>query len=329
MNILIVKLGAAGDVVRTTALLPGLKDRYPDALIDWLAEYRVADLLVGNPLIHRVFYIGDLTELRKQSYDLVINLDEDEEVCHLATQIPTKQFFGAYVKNEELHYTDDAAPWFDMGLLSRHGKETADKLKLENRKSHPELFYNMLGLRYSKQRPHVPLDERARAFAASFARTHGITTDAEVIGINTGSRHRWRDKRLGITETVQLMQGILKKKPTAKLIVLGGPSEAGRNEQILAAVPEAIDGGSHNELKEFAAIVNLCDTVVTSDSLALHIANALGKKTVAFFAPTSPWEIELYDRGIKVLPVKGCLACYRPRCEVPPEFDINAMVEVI
>ena len=38
MEILVIKLGAIGDVIRTTAILSGLKERYKDCKIDWLTK---------------------------------------------------------------------------------------------------------------------------------------------------------------------------------------------------------------------------------------------------------------------------------------------------
>jgi heptosyltransferase-2 len=75
-----------------------------------------------------------------------------------------------------------------------------------------------------------------------------------------------------------------------------------------------VDTGCDNSLLEFAAIVDLCDLVVTADTLALHIATALEKKIVALFGPTSISEIELYGRGIKLSSPDGCKCFYRKYC---------------
>lgn len=53
-RILIVRLSAIGDVVMASAILPALRQTYPDAQITWLVEPVVAPLLEGHPLIHRV-----------------------------------------------------------------------------------------------------------------------------------------------------------------------------------------------------------------------------------------------------------------------------------
>lgn len=68
-------------------------------------------------------------------------------------------------------------------------------------------------------------------------------------------------------------------------------------------------------IKEFAAMIELADLVVTADSLALHIATALSRPAVVFVGPTSPWELDLYGRGEVVSADVPCLACYRRECD--------------
>jgi heptosyltransferase-2 len=72
-----------------------------------------------------------------------------------------------------------------------------------------------------------------------------------------------------------------------------------------------VDGGTSNSLRAFAALVRACDLVVTSDSLALHVALAQGVRLVAFFAPTSAAEIELYGLGEKVVSTAPDACSYR------------------
>ena len=50
-KILIVKLGAMGDVLRTTFILEGLRQKYKNSTIDWLVDKKNVDVLVGNKYI--------------------------------------------------------------------------------------------------------------------------------------------------------------------------------------------------------------------------------------------------------------------------------------
>ena len=92
---------------------------------------------------------------------------------------------------------------------------------------------------------------------------------------------------------------------------------------------DVIDAGGYSSVRRFGALIDFCDVVVTGDSLALHLALALGKRVVVLFGPTSATEIDLYDSGTKVLPNMDCLCCYRQRCAVVPNCMESISVETV
>jgi ADP-heptose:LPS heptosyltransferase len=71
-------------------------------------------------------------------------------------------------------------------------------------------------------------------------------------------------------------------------------------------------------VRHFAALLSHCDVAVTGDTLAMHLALALGKRAVVLFGPTSAAEIELYGLGEKVVPKMECLSCYKTSCDFVP-----------
>src|SRR5262249_37584048 len=107
------------------------------------------------------------------------------------------------------------------------------------------------------------------------------------------------------------------------VLLLGGPEEVERNRRLAAALgTRAIDAGCGRSVREFASIVARCDCVVTGDTLALHVACALGGPVVALVGPTSSHEIDLRGKGEKIVSdAVDCLVCYKMRCD----FDPNCM----
>ncbi len=79
-----------------------------------------------------------------------------------------------------------------------------------------------------------------------------------------------------------------------------------------------IDTGGDHSLDDFFALIDLCDVLVTGDTLALHAAVALKKRVVALFGPTASREIDFYGRGTAIVPDLECVCCYRSDCELPP-----------
>ena len=332
MNILIIKLAAIGDVLRTTAVLPALKEKYPDCGISWVTENKSFDILKNNEFIDKIYLIGeDLNKkLKDKIFDLILSLDDDAEACDLSSSLNSKKIIGSYLENEKKAYTEDSAPWFDLGLTSKFGKEKADELKALNKKTYQEILFSILNINGNKYKIHKPilnLQKEDLKFAKEFAEKNNIGRKDLVIGVNTGAGGRWQDKKLSIEKTVELI-GRLNSELKCRILLFGGPAETERNEEIKQKTKtEIIDAGCSNSLMEFASLVNLCRILVTSDSLALHIGVALKKKVVSFYYPTSAQEIELYNKWIKIIGKGEDYCSYKPKCDVPPEYDINDIIK--
>ena len=328
MHILVIKLGAIGDLIRTTAVLPGLNDKYKDCKLDWVTKKDSFDILKNNNFINKIYLIStDINNIKNNEYDLIINLDDDYDACKLVSELKSKKIMGAHLKNNERTYTDDSSLWFDMGLISKFGKEKADELKAKNKKTYQEIMYRILDLEYKKQEPILILTNKELNFGKEFANKNNIDESNPVIGINTGAGGRWQDKKLSTEETAELIDKLNNKISDVKLILFGGPEEKERNKNIKKEIKTSIiDTGCDNSLMEFASLVNLCDVLVTSDSLAMHIGTALKKKIVACFYPTSSSEIELYNKGIKIIGKGNSYCSYRTKCAYPPKWDINEIV---
>lgn len=145
LKTLIIKLGATGDVVRTTTLLNVLEGE-----IHWLT----ADM--NTVMVEPLDQVSECLPWRNRSilsgreYDLVINLEDAQETAVLLKTISFKELYGAYIDNfGHLVYTDSSRDWFDLSLISRFGRKRADQLKLKNRQSYQELVFRGLGYHFS------------------------------------------------------------------------------------------------------------------------------------------------------------------------------------
>ncbi len=323
INILIIKQGALGDVLRTTCILTGIKRRFKNSKITWFTKKEALDLIKTNPYINKIFLYDkiNIENLKKERFDLVINLDEDYKACSLTTYFSklNSKIYGYYLNNEnKIVPSKSAKYYFDMSLLGEKPKN--DILKKQNKKTYPELIYELSELEYKKDPPILVLTEKQKEFAKNFLRRYNIKKEDLVIGLNTGAGGRWPLKKLPIEKTIELARS-LHKELNAKLILFGGPDEVERNNKIISEsrVP-LINAGCGNYIFELASLMSICNTVVTSDSLGLHIALALKRNVVVFFGQTAPQEIELYNQGFKVFTPSECIGCYssydnrKPNC---------------
>ena len=311
-RILIIKLAAMGDVLRTTTLLPGLRETYPNCHITWLTEPNVIPMLEGTGEIDRLLSYSHETalQLEMESFDYLYCFDKEPKASALAMKIHSEHKagfgmsrFGAIVPlSKSSEYT------YELGIN--------DHLKFRvNNKTYPELIYECAGIPYPEPREYVFPDLTAEIREArSELERHGITNGHLTIGLNTGSGDVFATKKWtepGYTGLADRLVGEL----GARVLLLGGPAEKERNRRIAAASRfPLIDTGHDNPLRKFAGIVGNCDLMVTGDTLAMHIAIGLKVPVVVILGPTCHQEIELYGRGIKIVTDFECSPCYLSKC---------------
>ncbi len=342
-RILLIKTGALGDVLRTTSILPGLKKYTDNAPILWITAPGADALVRDHPLVDSVrVWDGDpggvqglCEDLGPVGWSWILSFDDEPGPARLATrmqELSRARLSGALEDPRgACVYTDDVEPWFGMGLLSRAGKQEADRRKLQNERTHAELFACMLDVEPGKPQLTVPESE------AQVQRQRFEGQDA-LIGLNTGAGERWPSKGLDIERTTELARQVHDARDgDVRFLVLGGALEAERNSHLLKSLEglsglRVLNGGTDNSLLEFAAQVACCDVLVSSDSLALHMAIAQDRPVVAFFAPTSAAEVDLFGRGRSIRSTSSDYCSYRPDADnssITPERLSSAVLELL
>ncbi len=152
MNVLIIKLGATGDVVRTTPLL----HRF-DGETTWITAAGNAALLESLQDNVRPFSWEERERALDRHYDLAINLEDTLDVAQFLKTVKSSEIFGAYAGlDNSLRYTENARRWFDLSLISSFGREQADRLKFLNRQSYQKMIFDGLGLQFLGEQYLLP-----------------------------------------------------------------------------------------------------------------------------------------------------------------------------
>jgi ADP-heptose:LPS heptosyltransferase len=313
-RLLIIKLDAMGDVLRTTALLPALCEVHPGAAITWITRRESRPLLERNPYITEILTYGEdaLAQLSVRSFERVINLDAGKASAALATMASASRKDG-FVLNPQgyLQATNDAARrWLEMGVF--------DDLKQRNTETYQNLMLDIIGLSGTPHRYVFELSDDERMRGRMHLQRLGVDLSRPIIGLNTGAGRRWQLKQWRADGYLELVER-LASRHRVQFVLLGGPEERERHQRLVGStrVP-LIDGGCDNAVRHFAAIVAACSVVVAGDTLAMHLSLALGRRTVVLFGPTSSAEIEMYGLGEKIAPKMDCLSCYKPACDFVP-----------
>src|SRR5262249_35001924 len=156
-TILIIKLGALGDVIRTTPLL-----RVLHGDITWVTSMMALPLLENNSAIKTLSAIDAPDFCFYRPYDLVINLEDDIDSARLASACAGGWIVGPHVSGTGVTYSASCNEWFDMSLSSRFGRQAADQLKLRNRKTYQDMIFASVRAAFSGQEPILNLPLRKR-----------------------------------------------------------------------------------------------------------------------------------------------------------------------
>jgi heptosyltransferase-2 len=320
-RVLIIKLDAMGDVLRTTALLPALAEAHPRAAISWITRSESRSLLERNPYVAEVLEYGPdaLLQLQARRFDRVINLDAGATSAALASvaQAPRKDGFVLDARGFVQPTNDAAREWLEMGVF--------DDLKRQGTTTYQARMASILGLGGTTGGYVLELTEAELRCGRTHLERLGVDSSRPVIGLNTGAGGRWPLKQWREDGYLELI-GRLVLRYQAQFVLLGGPGERERHQRLLSRSPvPLIDSGCDNPVRHFAAIVAACTLVITGDTLAMHLALALKRRTIVLFGPTSAAEIEMYDLGEKIVADLECLSCYKTGCDdVPNCMDLIA-----
>ncbi|MEK6891375.1 MAG: glycosyltransferase family 9 protein [Nanoarchaeota archaeon] len=288
-KICIIKLGALGDVVRTTPILEAIKEKYPHSEITWITKPSSKEILEDNNLIDKLLL---LPHIPTDKFDILYSLDIDEQATKIANKIIADEKYGFYDNegfpasfNEEAEYYLNTV--FD------------DYLKKSNRKTYQEMIFDMCKLHWKKQPISIKISEQARQNISDFIEENNI--QGKILGFNIGSSPRWPSKAWHKSRIIEFIKDIHKDYT---VILLGGPEEIESMEEVEKELDnigiKVYAKNTSNSLKDFFALIDICDVIVCADTLALHLALGLNKPTIALFLCTPAWEIEDYDLAKKI-----------------------------
>jgi ADP-heptose:LPS heptosyltransferase len=332
-KILIIKLDAPGDVLRTTSILPSLKKKYPDSFVTWLTRKSSVDLFLNNPLVNQLLVFENpetISRLLVEEFDLMIHPDASPVSSASATIVKAHEKKGFYLDSfgKVAPINHEAIEWLEMGAF--------DQYKKNNNKTYQQIIHEIAGLDYSRNEIQLYLSKDEEHFKKNFIKQYELKKYKILIGLNTGASRRWQYKKWRLEGFVDLITRLSARKEIG-ILLYGGPEEEENNLYLIKKFPFLINTGTNNTLRDFFALVDISDIFITGDTMALHAATALKKKIICLFGPTSSAEIEDYGIIKKIIPNLECLVCYKQTCDFIPscmdmistDMVMNAVTESI
>jgi len=324
-KILIINFDAMGDVLMTTAQLPALKRKYPESTIHWITLSISAPLIKNNPLVDQVFAynVESLSIISQIEYDLVLNVDKSQRSCALLNSISAKRKLGFGLNkdgkiipmNEGAHYN------YNLGM--------DDNLKFKvNKRTRQDYLAETFEVDYKRDDYIFNFTDEELKFIEQYKKENGIGEKNFVVGFNTGCSLLYPNKKMTIDQHIYLIEKLLSLKKGFKIVLLGGPEDTERNQEIYSRFQNKIINTPTNlGVRRGACFENLADVVVTGDSFGMHLAIALKKYVIAWFGVSCWTEIDLYDRGVKLYQENlFCSPCWKKEC--PYDLECIKMINL-
>ena len=323
-RILLVNLDAMGNVLATTSILPAIKRKYPVSTITWITEKNTLPLLQGNPYVDAALAWDpeNWLILRQREFDLVLNVDKSQRSAALTmeTRAGRKMGFGINGNGHIVPLNPEAWENYRLGL------DDHEKFRV-NKKTVPELQCEELGLPYGRDEYVFRLSAEEEEFCRRYAEEHGITEATLVVGFNTGCSELYPNKMMTIDQHATLIERIA-EIPDVTILLLGGPEDTLRNAEIARRTGSAaLNTPTTEGVRRGTCYENLCDVVISGDSFGMHIAIALKKYVIAWFGVSCWTEIDLFERGRKLIPEGlACSPCWKKVC--PYGLECIGMIDL-
>ncbi|MGE5399136.1 MAG: glycosyltransferase family 9 protein [Ignavibacteriales bacterium] len=324
MKILLINLDAMGDILMTTAQLPGLKRKFPESTIYWVTLKQTVPLLYNNPFVDKVlpFDFETISILSQMEFDYVMNVDKSLRSGALAQSVKAKNRLG-FGMNEDgkiIPLNKSAEYNYLLGM--------DDHLKFKvNKRTGQDYLAETFELDYQMDDYVFNFYNEELKFIEDYKKAVALTADDRVIGFNTGCSNLYPNKKMTVEQHISLIDRFLSLNKY-KIILLGGPEDTKRNEEIAShfsgkIINTPVDLG----VRKGACFESLADVVITGDSFGMHLAIALKKFVIAWFGLSCWTEIELYGRGVKLFP-EGleCAPCWKKEC--PYNVECRSMVDL-
>jgi ADP-heptose:LPS heptosyltransferase len=319
-KILVIRLGALGDLIHASAAWDAVQQQCADAEIHLLtspSHLKLADLM---PTVQQIWtwdtragwgqFLSLAARLRKERYAAVVNLHPSIK-SWLLTQLVLPKAQAVYHKQKLRK----------KGLAQRH---------LERRHAVADFyepFRRLLKLPYMQGLiPALRLPDGIEPPKAAGEVWIGIVPG---VGAKRGNR-AW------LPESYQALISLLLREPRVRILLFGGPDEQALADTLTRSLPDASNRvenhcGMHDVLGT-ARLMARCDVVIGGDTGPMHLAMAVGTPGVGIYGPTSVKRTGPLSQkaSISLVPPDGltCWPCEKALCPLKGEQHLACMRQI-
>lgn len=321
-NIIVRMPNWVGDVVMATPVLRDLRRTYPEANITAMCRSPMGELLLESPDIDEIFSFSKPSRLvrREEKKNIIDKLQK-----------------GKYDLGIILPNTFSSAWWFWQGGVEyRLGYKGACRggllthpiePPLNIQKQHLVLTYKALlsplGIAISDTKPKLYLKKEETEEAKLLLSQHGVKPHHRIVGINPGAAYG--SAKCWLPERFREVTARLLEDKDLIIMYFGDLITANLVKEICQGLsPRVINMAGLTSLRELAALISICDVLLTNDSGPMHLAGAFSTPVVALFGSTSSIMTGPWNQAKIIQKHVACSPCYRRTCPI----DFRCMKQI-
>lgn len=317
IRILVTRLDRIGDLVLSLPAIELIRYRFPNAYIAVMTRPATADLLQGHPSIDEVipyYYenkgchssalgnIRFIREISKRGFDIsfILHPSLRSYMVSFFAGIPYRVGFATKMPGLLTHPVADRRfegtrheSEYTLDVVRGFGLDRPDKLI-------PKIFFSA---------EHEAMAEKCLS---------GVS--GTMIALHAGAScpsKRWPKERFA-EAALEILRGC----PEAYFVIVGGEAEKELGEYLQKTITRrVIDLTAKLSLKELAAVLARASLVISNDSGPVHIAAAVGARTLTIFGRSLPglsttrWKA-LGEGHAYIRKDVGCAVCLAHRCTI-------------
>ena len=322
-KILIINIFGIGDVLFTTPLIENLKNFNSQMSIGYLCNRRAEPVLRTNPKIDKIFLyerdefvayakkskilywkkIKDLIdEIRKEQYDTVLDVSMNGLTGFLSWAAGIKKRVGLNYKNRN--------PFLNRKIVFKGYEER-----------HVVEYYldllRTLEIPITSNELKLYLESGDEAWVDQFLKNKGLNPSLPLMGIVPGGGASWGKEALykrWPAESYSKLADKMVEKFNAQIILMGASEEKELCLTVAGGMKKPpVFACGETTISRFAALARRCRVNIVNDGGPLHVAVAVGAKTVSIFGPVDEKVYGPYPHGNHQVVTKNlaCRPCYR------------------
>jgi len=328
-KILIVRLSAVGDVIRTLPAVKALREHNPSSRIAWVVEEPSKTLLETQPEIDEVIVVPRKRWTDGMKSPLRI-WETVGEVRDFVRQLRSRKFdivfdFHGLLKSGLISYFSGAPArvgfergWskeFNFLFSNLKVKLPPEQKKKMNRFDQNIALLRGVGLEVRDVKTGLFIPSGDREYVESFFRGLTAPVKRPLIAIHPGTSQKTRYKRWLLDRYAQLSDRLVRDLD-ATVLFTWGPDELEWVKAIQKEMTEpSVLGPQTGSITQLAEIFRRCDLYVGGDTGPMHVASMMGIPVVAIFGPTYPEVNAPFGRHRLVRKDVGCNPCRNRACE--------------